>query len=65
MENHLKAKANQAKSLNEAIVHPYLAKSFMDVIHQFVRAMPIDGESWTDIAAAMYVEQNTNKRVNV
>jgi len=32
MENHLRATANQVKSVNEAIVHQYPAKSFVDVI---------------------------------
>jgi hypothetical protein len=62
MENHLTATANQATRLNEATLHPYPAKSFVDVIRQSVRAMPIDGKSCTDIAAAMYVEQNNKDR---
>jgi len=61
-ENHLKATANQAKSLFAAIVHPYSTKSFVAVICQSVRAMPIDGKRCTDIAAAMYVEQNNKNR---
>jgi len=61
LESHSKSGEKQ----EWRIVHPYPTKSFVDVIRQSVRAMPIDGKNCTDIAAAKYVEQNNkNRRVN-
>jgi hypothetical protein len=61
-ENHLDIAANQSTESAESSSHLQPARSFADVICQSVRTMPFDNKNCTDIAAAVYIENNNKDR---